>query len=193
MNPCKIMACWRVVVKGVLLDTICNIPLHIRQDYFLTASIIKYTICVTWNKIIEMKKNKTVVIELSTYNTINVNDMLSCSLTTIMWIFFLSFYFCLFVCFLFLTKEQLWFSGLYCPVNLFIKAYDRITYKEDLKITWKRCDLEMIGFSLWFWFWCAFITDHLRSISFFCQNAHHNWLTKIHIKLVSSVSYWTFK
>ena len=39
--------------------------------------------------------------------------------------------------------------------------------------------------------WCAFLCgfgsdvlfkiDHLRSISFFCQNAHHDWLTKEYI------------
>ena len=40
----------------------------------------------------------------------------------------------------------------------------------------------MICFSLWFWLWCAFFTiDHLRSISFFCQNAHHDWQTKEYI------------
>ena len=26
-----------------------------------------------------------------------------------------------------------------------------------------------------------FTIDHLRSISFFCQNAHHDWLTKEYI------------
>ena len=50
--------------------------------------------------------------------TINDNDMLSYSLTTMMW---------------FLTKE--WYGFPAYTVNLFIKAYHRITYKEDLKIT----------------------------------------------------------
>ena len=27
-----------------------------------------------------------------------------------------------------------------------------------------------------------FTIDHLRSISFFCQNAHHDWLTKEYMK-----------
>ena len=51
------------------------------------------------------------------YLTINDNDMLSYSLTTMM---------------CFLTKEWYGFSAY--TVNLFIKAYHRITYKEDLKI-----------------------------------------------------------
>ena len=72
-------------------------------------------------------------------NTINDNDMFSYSLTTMM---------------CFLTKEWHGFSA--HTVNLFIKAYQKITYKEDLKITLKRCVLEMICFSLWFWLWCAF-------------------------------------
>ena len=39
----------------------------------------------------------------------------------------------------------------------------------------------------WYAFLCGFGSDvlftinHLRSISFFCQNAHHNWLTKEYI------------
>ena len=51
-------------------------------------------------------------------NTINDNEMLSYSLTTM-------------VCFL--TKE--WYGFPAYTVNLFIKAYHKITYKEDLKIT----------------------------------------------------------
>ena len=50
--------------------------------------------------------------------TINDNDMLSYSLTTMM---------------CFLTKE--WYGVPAYTVNLFIKAYHKITYKEDLKIT----------------------------------------------------------
>ena len=52
-------------------------------------------------------------------------------------------------------------------------------------------------FLRWHAFLCGFGSDvlfkidHLRSISFFCQNAHHDWLTKeCIIKLVSSV--WIF-
>ena len=48
----------------------------------------------------------------------NDNDMLSYSLTTMM---------------CFLTKEWYGFPGY--TVNLFIKAYHKITYKEDLKVT----------------------------------------------------------
>ena len=51
-------------------------------------------------------------------STVNGNDMLSYSLTTMM---------------CFLTKEWYGFSAY--TVNLFLKAYYRITYKEDLKIT----------------------------------------------------------
>ena len=50
-------------------------------------------------------------------NTTNDNDMLSYSLTTMM---------------CFLTKE---YGFPAYTVNLFIKAYQKITYKEDLKIT----------------------------------------------------------
>ena len=53
-----------------------------------------------------------------TLNTKNDNDMLSYLLTTMM---------------CFLTKE--WYGFPAYTVNLFIKAYHKITYKEDLKIT----------------------------------------------------------
>ena len=39
----------------------------------------------------------------------------------------------------------------------------------------------MISFSLWFGSDVLFTIDHLRSISFFCQNAHHDRLTKEYI------------
>ena len=52
------------------------------------------------------------------YITLNDNDMLSYSLTTMM---------------CFLTREWYGFSAY--TVNLFIKAYHKITYKEDLEIT----------------------------------------------------------
>ena len=58
------------------------------------------------------------VTETSVSHTINDNDMLSYSLTTMM---------------CFLTKE--WYGFPAYTVNLFIKAYHKITYKEDLKIT----------------------------------------------------------
>ena len=51
-------------------------------------------------------------------HTINDNDMLFYSPTTMMF---------------FLTKEL--YGFLAYTVNLFIKTYHRITYKEDLKIT----------------------------------------------------------
>ena len=51
-------------------------------------------------------------------DTINDNDMFSYSLTAMM---------------CFLTKERYDFPAY--TVNLFIKAYHKITYKEDLKIT----------------------------------------------------------
>ena len=50
--------------------------------------------------------------------TTNDNDMFSYSLAALM---------------CFLTKE--WYGFPAYTVNLFIKAYHRITYKEDLKIT----------------------------------------------------------
>ena len=53
---------------------------------------------------------------LEANTTINANDMFSYSLTTMM---------------CFLTKELYGFSAY--TVNLFIKAYHRNTYKEDLK------------------------------------------------------------
>ena len=96
--------------------------------------------------------------------TINDNDMLSYSPTTMM---------CL------MTK--VWYGFPAYTVNLFIKVYQKITYKEDLKITYKRCVLEMICFSLWFFFYVFFTIDHLKSISFFCQNAHRDRLTKENI------------
>ena len=53
-----------------------------------------------------------------TSNTVNGNNMLSFSLSTMM---------------CFLTKD--WYGFPAYTVNLFIKAYHKITYKEDLKIT----------------------------------------------------------
>ena len=63
------------------------------------------------------------------YITINDNDVLSYSLTTMMH---------------FLTKEWYGFSAY--TVNLFIKAYHRITYQEDLKSHKSTVSLR----------WCAF-------------------------------------
>ena len=82
----------------------------------------------------DCEKNFTLI--LKSYRsliTIKHNDMLFYSPTTMMF---------------FLTKE--WYGFPAYTVNLFIKAYQRITYKEDLKIAWKRRGLEMISFSLWF-------------------------------------------
>ena len=96
--------------------------------------------------------------------TINDTDMLSYSLTTMM---------------CFLTKEWCGFSAY--TVSLFIKTYHRITYKEDLKSHKSTVSLR------WYVFLCGFdpdvffTIDYLRSISFFCQNAHHDWLTKEYI------------
>ena len=79
----------------------------------------------------------------------------------------------------FLTKE--WYGFPAYTVNLFIKAYHKITYKEDLKS--HKSDVSL----RWYAFLCGvgsdvlFTIDHLRSISFFCQNAHHDWLTKEYI------------
>ena len=45
----------------------------------------------------------------------------------------------------------------------------------------------MFFFVFCFFFFCGFgsdvlfTIDYLRSISFFCQNAHHDWLTKEYI------------
>ena len=101
---------------------------------------------------------------LHTPYTINNNDMLSYSLTSMM---------------CFLTKE--WYGFPVQTVNLFIKAYHRITYKEDLKSHKGAVSLR------WYAFLCGFVSDvlftieHLRSISFFCQNVHHDSLTKEYI------------
>ena len=99
--------------------------------------------------------------------TIVDNDMLSYSLTTMM---------------CFLTKQ--WYGFPAYTVNLFIKAYHRITYKEDLKITWSAVSLRWYAFLCGFCSNMLFTIDHSRSISFFCQNAHHDWLTNDYI------SYW---
>ena len=105
------------------------------------------------------------------YFTKNDNDMLSYSLTIMM---------------CFLTKE--WCGFLAYTVNLFIKAYHRITYKEDLKVTEKRCVLEMICFSLWFWLWCAFYNRLLKKHIILLSKCTSRLADKrIHIKLVSSV------
>ena len=77
-----------------------------------------------WDKLNEVKTPWVLVGAASSkhiksaYRTINDNDMLSYSLTTMM---------------CFLTKE--WYGFPAYTVNLFIKAYHQITYKEDLKIT----------------------------------------------------------
>ena len=50
----------------------------------------------------------------------------------------------------------------------------------------------MICFSLWFWLWCAFTIDHLRSIIIFLSKCTSRLADKrIHIKLVSSVNFLT--
>ena len=101
---------------------------------------------------------------LSGRTTVNDYDMLSYSLTTLM---------------CFLTKE--WYGFPSYTVNQFMKAYHRITYKEDLK------SHKSVVFLRWYAFLCGFgsdvpfITDYLRRISFFCQNVHHDWLTKEYI------------
>ena len=64
------------------------------------------------------KASITIAGEVQTMDTINDKDMPSYSLTTMM---------------CFLTKE--WYDFPAYTVNLFIKAYHKITYKEDLKIT----------------------------------------------------------
>ena len=66
---------------------------------------------ITWNKHKES-------LFVNSEDTLNDNDMLSHSLTTMM---------------CFLTKE--WYGFPAYTVNLFINAYHRITYKEDLIIT----------------------------------------------------------
>ena len=35
-----------------------------------------------------------------------------------------------------------------------------------------------------------FTIDHLRSISFFCENTHHDWLTKEYISNWFLVFFW---
>ena len=102
--------------------------------------------------------------------TIIDNDMLSYSLTTMM---------------CFLTRE--WYGFPAYTVKLFIKVYHKITYKEDLKITSKRCVLEMICFSLGFWLWCAFYNRSLKKHIILLSKCTSRLVNKrIHIKLVSS-------
>ena len=84
----------------------------------------------------------------------------------------------------FLTKE--WYGVPAYTVNLFIKAYHKITYKE-------RCVLEMICFSLWFWLWCAFYNRSLKKHIILLSKYTLRLANKrIHIKLVSSVVYSNF-
>ena len=85
----------------------------------------------------------------------------------------------------FLTKE--WYGFPAYTVNLFIKAYNKITYKEDLKITQKRCVLDMICSSLWFWLWCAFYNRSLKKNIILLSKCTSRLANKrIHIKLASS-------
>ena len=79
----------------------------------------------------------------------------------------------------FLIKE--WYGISAYTVNLFIKAYHRITYKEDLKPYKSVVSLIWYAFLCGFGYDVLFTIDHLRSISFFYQNAHHDWLTKEYI------------
>ena len=70
---------------------------------------------------------------------------------------------------------------------IFIKTYHEIKYKEDLKSTLKRCVLEMICFSLWFWLWCAFYNRSLKKHIILLSKCTSRLANKrIHIKLVSS-------
>ena len=102
--------------------------------------------------------------------TKNDNDMLSYSLSTMMY---------------FLTKEWYGFSA--NAVKPFIKTYHRITYKEDLKVPQKRCVLEMICIYLWFWLWCAFYNRLLKKHIILLSKCTSRLADKrIHIKLVSS-------
>ena len=78
-------------------------------------------------------------------------------------------------------------------VNLFKKANHRITYKEDLKVTWKRCVLEIMCFSLWFRLWCFFFFFYNRRLKkhiiLFSKCTSRLVDKRIHIKLVSRDSY----
>ena len=75
----------------------------------------------------------------------------------------------------FLTKEYV-FSA--CPVNLFKKAYHRITNKRDLKSHNSTVSLRWYVLLFGLGSDMLFIIDHLRSISNFCQKAHQYWLSK---------------
>ena len=87
------------------------------KDTFLGQNWI-----VVWTKMNDKKAWKTlgkpIMITINSF-TVNDNDVLSYSLTTMM---------------CFLRKEWYDFFSAY-TANLFIKAYHRITYKKDLKIT----------------------------------------------------------
>ena len=76
-------------------------------------------------------------------------------------------------------------------VNLFYKAYRRITNKRDLKSRDSTVSLR------WYVFRCGlssdmlFIIDHLRGKSIFCQKTHQCWLSKETYHSV--LQCWTFK
>ena len=74
--------------------------------------------------------------------------------------------------------DKKWYGFPAFTVNLFVKAYHKITYKEDLK---SHVSLRWYAFLCGFGSDVFFTIDHFRSISFFCQNAHHDWLTKEYI------------
>ena len=148
--------------KGLLLDLYCRTPKCV--FYHKGGYIIHIGFRMVWLR-------SVLEADCSQAFTTNNNDMLSYSLTTMM---------------RFLTKE--WFGFPTHSVNLFIKANHKITYKEDLKVTLKRCDFEMICFSLWFWLWCAFYNRSLKKHIFLLSKCTSRLANKrIHIKPVSIV------
>ena len=118
----------------------------------------------------KMDKHTRFLLKPSRRNTINDNDVLSYTLTAMM--------FCL-------TKE--WNDFPAYSVNLFIKAY-RITCKENFKIHLKAlCPWDDM-ISLWLWLWCAFynrpLVKHIIPLSK-CISRLDDTHKNVHMKVVS--------
>ena len=94
------------------MKIILGVVLKLNWDHFISKSFIRQL--DFFIRLAEMTPHFVTFVNWKR----NDNDMLSYLLTTMM---------------CFLTKEWYGFSAY--TVNLFVKAYHKITYKEDLKIT----------------------------------------------------------
>ena len=82
-------------------------------------------------------------------------------------------------------KRMVWFSAY--TITLFIKSYQKITYKDDLKSHKALGSWDDMLFCLVFGSDVIIIIENLGVISFFHQSAYHDWLTKEHISKWSLV------